>query len=117
MLDAWFERSFKKGCRGWAELTRYADDFVAGFVRQEDAERFRREVERRLGAFGLKVAPEKTRGVHFDGNLLRGSGKPVEKPGSFTFLGFTHYLKKNAGGRWRWDGSQAARRESALCSG
>jgi retron-type reverse transcriptase len=26
VLDLWFERRFKKNCRKWAELTRYADD-------------------------------------------------------------------------------------------
>ena len=44
VLDLWFERRFKKGCRKWTELTRYADDFVAAFQDQDDAERFRREV-------------------------------------------------------------------------
>jgi len=28
VLDLWFERRFKKNCRKWAELTRYADDCV-----------------------------------------------------------------------------------------
>jgi hypothetical protein len=26
VLDLWFERRFKKSCRRWTELTRYADD-------------------------------------------------------------------------------------------
>ena len=26
VLDLWFERRFKKTCRGYAELTRFADD-------------------------------------------------------------------------------------------
>ena len=26
VLDQWFERRFKRQCRGWAGLTRYADD-------------------------------------------------------------------------------------------
>jgi RNA-directed DNA polymerase len=43
VLDLWFERRFKKTCRKWAELTRYADDFVAAFQDQADAERFRRK--------------------------------------------------------------------------
>jgi len=92
VLDLWFERRFKKGCRKWAELTRYCDDFVAGFQDQGDAERFRREVEERLAAFGLKVAPEKTAVLRFDGNLLKGTSRPAVKPASFIFLGFTHFL-------------------------
>ena len=94
VLDLWFERRFKKTCRKWAELTRYCDDFVAAFQDQADAERFRREVEERLAAFGLKVAPEKTAIRHFDGNLLKGPGRPAERPETFTFLGFTHFIAK-----------------------
>jgi group II intron reverse transcriptase/maturase len=60
VLDLWFERRFKKTCRRWTELTRYCDDFVVAFQDRGDAERFRREVEERLAAFGLQVAPEKT---------------------------------------------------------
>jgi group II intron reverse transcriptase/maturase len=94
VLDLWFERRFKKTCRKWCELTRYADDFVAAFVDQGDAERFRREVEERLAAFGLKVAPEKTGIRRFDGNLIKGPGRPTERPETFTFLGFTHFITK-----------------------
>src|SRR5713101_4067362 len=31
VLDLWFERRFKKTCGGFAELTRFADDYVATF--------------------------------------------------------------------------------------
>ena len=43
VLDLWFERRFKKACRGYAELTRFADDFVAAFKYHADAVRFRQE--------------------------------------------------------------------------
>ena len=99
VLDLWFERRFKKTCRGFAELTRFADDYVATFQNQTDAERFRQEMEERLTAFGLRVAPEKTAVLHFDGSLLQRSGKQVERPATFTFLGFVHYLTKTRRGR------------------
>ncbi len=100
VLDLWFERRFKKTCRGFAELTRFADDYVATFQNQTDAERFRREMEERLTAFGLRVAPEKTAVLCFDGSLLQGgTGWPAEKPGTFTFLGFVHYRTKTRRGR------------------
>ncbi len=99
VLDLWFERRFKKTCRGFAELTRFADDYVATFQTQTDAERFRREMEERLTAFGLRVAPEKTAVLHFDGSLLQRGGKRVDKPATFTFLGFVHYRTKTRRGR------------------
>jgi RNA-directed DNA polymerase len=97
-LDLWFERRFRKTCRGYAELTRFADDFVAVFENRGDAERFRQELDERLAAFELRVVPEKTALLHFDGSLLQGRGRPAEKPGTFTFLGFTHYLTKTRRG-------------------
>ena len=75
-----------------------ADDFVAAFQDQEDAERFRREIEERLAAFELHVAPEKTAVLRFDGNLLQGTGRPAIKPATFTFLGFKHFLTKTRRG-------------------
>lgn len=99
VLDLWFERRFKKTCRKWAELTRFADDFVAVFQDQGDAERFRREVEERLAAFGLQVAPEKTAVLPFDGNFLKGPGRAGVKPATFTFLGFKHFLTRTRQGK------------------
>jgi RNA-directed DNA polymerase len=99
VLDLWFERRFRKACQGYAELTRFADDFVATFQNREDAERFRQELDERLAAFGLRVVPEKTAMLRFDGSLLHGgTGRPAERPGTFTFLGFTHYLTKTRRG-------------------
>jgi group II intron reverse transcriptase/maturase len=98
VLDLWFERRFKKLCRGYAGLTRFADDFVAMFRNHEDAARFRQEMEKRLAAFGLCVAPEKTAIRNFDGSLLQGRGRPAKKPATFTFLGFVHFLTRTRRG-------------------
>jgi RNA-directed DNA polymerase len=98
VLDLWFEKRFKKSCRKWTELTRYADDFLAAFQDRADAERFRREMEERLAAFELHVAPEKTAVLRFDGSLLHGTGRPKIKPATFTFLGFKHFLTKTRRG-------------------
>jgi hypothetical protein len=99
VLDLCFEKRFRRTCRGYAELTRFADDFVAVFRDREDADRFRRDVDERLAAFGLKVVPDKTALLHFYRSLLQGdSRRPTEKPGTFTFLGFTHYLRKTRRG-------------------
>ena len=99
VLDLWFERRFKKTCRGFAELTRFADYFVATFRNQDDAERFRQEMEERLAAFGLRIAPEKTAVRRFDGSLLQGgTGPRADRPATFTFLGFVHYLTRSRRG-------------------
>jgi RNA-directed DNA polymerase len=98
VLELWFERRFKKTCRSVAELTRFADDFVAVFRDQHDAERVRPELEERLAAFGLRVAPETTARLRFDGSLVRGPGRPAERPATFTCLGFTHYQTKARSG-------------------
>jgi RNA-directed DNA polymerase len=94
VLDLWFGQEFQRRGRGYAELIRYADDVVAVFANQEEAERFRREVEGRLGDFGLRISPEKTVMVPFDGRNLQGPSGARPKPGGFTFLGFVHYRTK-----------------------
>ena len=79
-LDLWFERVFQRNCRGGAFLHRYADDFVCGLGREEEAQRFYGELEERLRKFGLELAAEKTRVIPFS-RYRRGET-------SFDFLGF-----------------------------
>ncbi len=79
-LDLWFERVFQEGCKGEAFLIRYADDFVCGFGREEDAQHFYSELEGRLRKFGLELAAAKTRVMPFS-RYRRGET-------GFDFLGF-----------------------------
>jgi RNA-directed DNA polymerase len=79
-LDLWFEKVFQRSCRGGSFLHRYADDFVCGFGRAEEAQRFYKELEERLRKFGLELAKEKTRVIPFS-RYRRGET-------SFDFLGF-----------------------------
>jgi RNA-directed DNA polymerase len=62
----------KPRCRGEACLIQYADDYVAAFQDQEEAERFYHELGPRLGKFGLEMAPDKTRVIPFSGQHARG---------------------------------------------
>jgi len=80
VLDLWFAKVFRRSCRGAAFLLRYADDFVCGFQREADAQRFYKELEERLRKFGLEVAAAKTRVIPFS---RYHSGAT-----SFEFLGF-----------------------------
>jgi group II intron reverse transcriptase/maturase len=99
VLDCWWEEMVKPVLRGQAFLIRYADDFVMGFEFKSDAERVYRVIFKRFEKFGLSLHPEKTRLVPF-GPPERGCGQEVEPPGTFDFLGFTHYWGKSRKGRW-----------------
>ena len=71
-LDLWFQKVIKPRCRGEACLIRSADDFVAAFQYQTEADRFYQELGPRLGKFGLELAPDKTRVIAFSGQHARG---------------------------------------------
>ena len=101
VLDEWFEAAVRPRLKGRGFMVRYADDFVMGFERKEDAERVMKVLPKRLERYGLKVHEGKTRLVRF--------GQPKEGPGggagegkveTFDFLGFTHYWAKSRKGRW-----------------
>ena len=79
-LDLWFAKVFQRSCKGEAFLIRYADDFVCGFGREEDAQRCYSELEERLRKFGLELAAAKTRVLPFSRYRLGET--------SFDFLGF-----------------------------
>ncbi len=100
VVDRWFEEEVKPRLGGRAVLLRYADDFVIVFAMEGDARRVEEVLAKRLSRFGLRLHPEKTRLVRF--RPTGGQGKPPgsEGPGTFTFLGFTHYWGKSRKGRW-----------------
>jgi RNA-directed DNA polymerase len=79
-LDLWFEKVFQRSCHGAAFLVRYADDFVCGFGREEEGQRFYKELEERLRKFGLELAKDKTRVIPFS--------RYRQGETSFDFLGF-----------------------------
>lgn len=101
-LDLWFEKVFRRRCRGKVYLIRYADDFIVCCQYKRDAEAYLEAVKERLAKFGLEIAEEKTRISRFgrhaaDDNKKEGSGKPV----TFDFLGFTHYCSTSKKGKFR----------------
>jgi RNA-directed DNA polymerase len=90
-FDLWVKQWRERHARGDVIVVRYADDWIAGFQFRDDAERFQRAVAERLGQFGLKLHPDKTRLIEFgrfarDNRRRKGKGKPQ----TFDFLGFTH---------------------------
>jgi len=92
VLDLWFQKVVKKHCGGEACLIRYADDFVCGFQYQKDAERFYNAMGKRLGKFGLKLSPEKTKVIEFRRDQQSGKN-------SFDFLGFEFRWGKDRSGK------------------
>ncbi len=112
VLDQWFHRKWRPRVpRGEAILVRYADDFVAGFQKRADAERFLRDLGERCAEFGLELHPEKTRLVEFGRFAAANRRRRGErKPETFEFLGFTHYCAKTRKGRFRLGRKPSAKR-------
>jgi len=101
VLDVWFEREVKPRLRGSGFLVRYADDFVMGFVCEEDARRVLEVLPKRFGKYGLTLHPDKTRLVPFWRPGQRSASGSAEPPcGSFDLLGFTHYWGRSRRGVW-----------------
>ncbi len=98
VLDAWFVQTVQPLLGGRATLVRYADDFVIGFERRDDAERVMAWLHDRMASYGLTLHPDKTRLLPF--------GKPPASqqsgkgPATFDFLGFTLYWRRSRNGRW-----------------
>lgn len=99
VLDKWFEREVKPRLQGHAFLVRYADDFIIVFSREEDARRVLEVLPKRLGKFGLTLHPEKTRLVPFE-RPKRPDDDEGGGPGTFDFLGFTHFWTRSRRGFW-----------------
>jgi RNA-directed DNA polymerase len=96
VLDQWFAQEVKPRLRGRAFMVRFADDAVMGFEFQEDAEKVFRVLPKRFGKYGLTIHPDKTRLVAFG----KPRGTQGKRPGTFDFLGFTHYWGKSRRGKW-----------------
>ena len=101
VLDLWFSQRVRKQSRGEAYYFRYADDFLACFQYSDDAWNFRQKLGKRLEAFSLSLAEEKTHCMEFGRFARETAYKRGEKPKEFTFLGFTHYCGKTREGYFK----------------
>ena len=103
VLDEWFERDVQPRLKGRAFLIRYADDFVMGFSREDDARKVMDVLPKRFEKYRLTIHPEKTRLVPFerpDRVPDRTDPERRQPPGSFDLLGFTHYWARSRNGNW-----------------
>ena len=102
VFDRWANQWRRRNARGDVILVRFADDYVAGFERREDAERFLADLRERFAEFGLELHPEKTRLIEFGRFAVeRRERRGLRKPETFTFLGFTHICATNRSGGFK----------------
>jgi RNA-directed DNA polymerase len=102
VFDQWADQWRRKHARGDVIVVRYADDLVAGFQYQDDAQRFLDGLRERFAKFALELSSEKTRLIQFGrfaaaNRARRGLGKPE----TFDFLGFTHICAKARTGHFK----------------
>jgi RNA-directed DNA polymerase len=103
VLDDWFGREVQPRLKGRSFLIRYADDFVMGFSREEDARKVMDVLPKRFEKYGLTIHPEKTRLVPFErpgGGPTQGRAEERNPPGTFDLLGFTHFWACSRNGNW-----------------
>jgi hypothetical protein len=111
VFDQWFAEIVRGRMKGRVFAVRFADDLVIGFTHRHDAERVYRVLFQRFEKYGLTLHPEKTRLVPF-GRPDKGGldGEPPHEPGTFDFLGFTHYWGRSRKGHWVIQRKTAAKR-------
>ena len=100
VLDQWTDQ-WRQAAQGDVIIVRYADDAILGFQHQDEAERYRKQLQEHLRRYGLELNEEKTKLIRFGrfaalNQAERGEGKPE----TFTFLGFQHICGKNSRGRF-----------------
>lgn len=84
VLDQWFQTEVRLHSESDITLVRYADDYVAAFRFERDADQFYRWLPGRFAKFGLTLSEEKTKKIQF--NRFE-----KEKSEPFNFLGFTFF--------------------------
>jgi len=98
VFDLWADQWRRRNAHGDVVLTRFADDYVAGFEHREDAERFLADLRDRFAKFGLELAPEKTRLIEF-GRFAAQNREPPWAPeaGDVRVPGVHAYLREDQG--------------------
>ena len=102
-LDKWYMNVVRSRIKGRSIMARYADDAILGLEKKEEALKVLEALEKRFAKYGLKLHPQKTRIVYFGKPKDKDNGKGGRNgphPGSFDFLGFTHFWGKSHRGNW-----------------
>jgi group II intron reverse transcriptase/maturase len=101
ILDLWFEKEVKKELKGYAQLNRFADDFVVVFQSKREAERFAEKLKVRLSKYGLEIAENKSRIIEFGRYVWEKAQRDKRQIETFDYLGFTHYCDKTLRGGFK----------------
>jgi len=105
-LDAWFEEKVRSELSGYAEIVRFADDFVICVQYKSEAELLLTMLREQMERCHLELSGEKTRLVRFGRHAFESwkqnsKRNDRQKPGTFNFLGFTHYCTCTRKGRFK----------------
>ena len=100
-LDLWFETEVIPQLNGYAQLVRYADDFVVCFENESEARAFGVALRKRMDEFGLTISEEKSKIIEFGRCACQKASKYGMKCETFDFLGFTHFCDKTRRGRFK----------------
>jgi group II intron reverse transcriptase/maturase len=98
VLDRWYVRDVKPRLQGKSFLVRFADDFLIGCEREDDARRVLAALPKRFSLFKLTIHPEKTALIRFQRPAFK--ERHDRENGTFDFLGFTHFWAKSRQGSW-----------------
>ena len=101
VLILWFRETYTKRGSGDSFLVNYADDYIAGFEKKWEAEKYYREMQERLWKYGLEIERSKSRLIEFgryakERRKRKGKGKPE----TFDFLGYTFYCGESRKGKF-----------------
>ncbi len=110
VLDDWFVRDVQPRMKGRVFPVRFADDFIIGCEREDDARRIVDVLPKRFARFGLAIHPDKSNLIAF-GRPPRSASRPRGttpmtrqlpkcENGTFDFLGFTHYWGRTRKDYW-----------------
>jgi RNA-directed DNA polymerase len=102
VFDLWADQWRRRHAHGDVILSRFADDYVAGFEHRDDAERFLADLRERFAEFGLELHPEKTRLIEFGRYAAQNRARRGDrKPETFDYLGLTHMCATDRHGRFK----------------
>src|SRR5512133_2103555 len=101
VFDLWADWWRRRHGHGDVIIVRFADDFIAGFEREADAQRFLADPRERFAKFGLELHPDKTRVIEFGRFAARNRrARGLANTETFDFLGFTHICARMRDGRF-----------------